>query len=202
LLGLSTSFLGSLPLGIISVLVMDIAAKRTWQSALLAAVGVSAVEYLQAFFAVACTSMFVDYPFLKTVFSILGLPIFLILAYQHLNHSGEVGKKQIGEGFSPFVQGAFVSSLNMAAIPYWILWGGLFLSKGWVVNDWQSLNLFAAGSALGTFLAMVLYIFVGLLFKNALQKYNLFVNRTIGTLFLLLAMLQLWGLLQISGLVG
>ena len=196
LLGLSTSFLGSLPLGIISVLVMELAANRTWRVAVVAAFGVSAVEYFQAFFAVYCVSMFVEYPFLKTVLTVIGLPVFLILAYQHLIHSGKVQKKQLGQNLSPFMQGAFVSSLNMAAVPYWILWGGVFLSNGWLDNNNWSLNLFAVGSAFGTYLAMLCYIFIGLLFKNTLQKYNLFVNRAIGLLFLLLAALQLWSIMS------
>ncbi len=196
LLGFSSSFLGSLPLGIISVLVMEIAATRTWQAAAVAALGVSVVEMGQSFLAVYGAGLFVAYPFLKTVLAGLGLPIFLILALQHLNHSGEVGKKTIGSRYSPFWQGALVSSLNMAAIPYWILWGGVFLANGWVENTKVDIGIFAIGTGLGTCTAMLLYIFVGILFKNQLQRYNLFVNRGIGLLFLAMAGLQLKWLLS------
>jgi threonine/homoserine/homoserine lactone efflux protein len=196
LLGFGTSFLGSLPLGVISGLVMEIAAQKTWRRAMIAAVGVSVVECLQAFLAVYGASFFTDYPFLEILISILGLPIFLILAYQHLSHSGKVAKKQIGENLSPFWQGAFVSSLNMAAFAYWILWGGIFLSQSWLENTVLSITIFALSSGFGTLGAMIVYIFVGSLFKTQLQRYNLLVNRAMGILFLGMAVMQIWNLLK------
>jgi len=196
LLGFSTSFLGSLPLGVISALVMEIAALRSWRIAVMAAIGVSVVECMQAFLAVYGASFFVEYPLLKTLVTVLGLPIFLFLAYQHLSHSGEVQKKQIGEKYSPFWQGALVSSLNMAAFAYWILWGGVFLSNAWVENSPLAIAIFALSSGFGTLGAMLVYIFVGRMFRTQLQKYNLLVNRAIGILFLGMAGLQIWNLLK------
>ncbi|MCP4438591.1 MAG: LysE family transporter [Aureispira sp.] len=195
LLGCLVSFLGSLPVGMISLLVVETTINKNAHEGMQVALGASIIEVIQAFIAINFIALFIEYPSLETAISILSIPIFLLLGWQHIRSDGQMKRKTTRRYTSSFWKGLVVSSLNMLAIPFWILWGGVFMKQGWLIEDTFYLILFSVGVGIGSFLAMLVYILLGVFLSERLQQYNKWVNRFIGVLFLGLATIQIYFIL-------
>lgn len=195
-LGCLMSFLGSLPVGMISLLVVETTINKNAHEGMQVGLGASLVEAIQAFIAISFIALFIAYPTLETLISILSIPIFFILGWQHLSSDGQVKQKTAKNRKSSFWRGIVISSLNMLAIPYWILWGGVFMKQGWLQEDTSYLLVFSVGVGIGTFLAMLVYILLGVFLSERLQQYNKWINRFIGVLFWGLALLQIYFILS------
>jgi len=214
-LGLSTSFLGSLPLGMISIAVLEMTVNRNAMQGAIASVGVGAVEFFQALLAVTFLALFAQYPFLMNGINVISIPIFFIFAYNHFRSDGShraIGQHPVDEPRpdsddvalpkrqplfyrNSFLYGAFISSLNVVVYPFWIIAGGEFMKMGILENENFYIFSFAFGVGIGTTLGMLLYVVVGIFLQKKLQQYNLWMNRIMGTIFLALTILQIYNIL-------
>lgn len=191
-LGWLTSFIGTLPVGIISLIVVEVSSMRGIRQGLGAAAGVSLVESVQTWVAVSLIAVLLHLPWLEKAIYLLSVPIFGFLAYQHLSSKGKVeAKDEIGHVRSGFRKGMMISSLNVVIFPYFFFIGGELIRQGRLIQEQYYILLFAVGAGLGTFVAMAGYALLGVSLKAYLQKYNRWVNRFIGLLFLGIALLQL-----------
>jgi threonine/homoserine/homoserine lactone efflux protein len=191
-LGWLTSFIGTLPVGIISLIVVEVSSMRGIRQGLGAAAGVSLVESVQTWLAVSLIAVLLHLPWLEKAIYLLSVPIFGFLAYQHLSSKGRVeAKDQIAHVRSGFRKGMMISSLNIVIFPYFFFIGGELIRQGRLIQEQYYIWLFAVGAGLGTLVAMAGYALLGVSLKAYLQKYNRWVNRFIGLLFLGIALLQL-----------
>ena len=49
----------------------------------------------------------------------------------------------------------------MLAISYWLVWGSIFIASGKLTPAYSNISIFAIGTGMGTFLAMLLYVLLG-----------------------------------------
>jgi threonine/homoserine/homoserine lactone efflux protein len=205
-LGLSASFLGALPVGLINLTVLNLTINKNSKQGIIASVGVASIEFFQALTAMFLLSLFVSYPVLNTIISMVSIPVFLFFAWNHLSTKEKLSDKameKISDIDLPqqrqkikwyernsFLHGAFISSLNIVVYPYWIIWGGGFITQGLMKSELDHYLIFAFGVSLGTILGLLVYVFLAHILRKKLQKYNLWLNRVIGIVFLGFAGMQ------------
>lgn len=190
-IGLAMSFWGSLPIGMISLLVVETTVNENYRKGLWVALGASLVECIQAFVAIAILGLVAENEelkdLIKQIVTWVAVPILVYLGWGHLKSDGKVKKKaQNKKGLHPLWKGFIISSLNMLAIPYWLVWGSIFMAQGQLIPTYFNMTIFAIGVGIGTFLAMLFYVLLGVFAKERLQGYYVLFNRVVGVLF--------WGL--------
>ncbi|MCH2043344.1 MAG: LysE family translocator [Saprospiraceae bacterium] len=200
IIGLAMSFWGSLPIGMISLLVVETTVNENYRKGLWVALGASLVECVQAFIAIAILGLVAENEelkeLIKQIVTWIAVPILLYLGWGHLKSDGQVKKRaKEKKGLHSFWKGFIISSLNMLAIPYWLVWGSIFMAQGQLIPSYFNITIFATGVGVGTFLAMLFYVLLGVFAKERLQGYYIWFNRVVGVLFWGLAVLLIIQLL-------
>lgn len=198
-LGLLTSFIGSFPLGMLNLTVVNLALQEGWRSALRFALGSSLVEWFQAFAAVMLVSVLQErVSELKFWFTLLSIPIFLILAWQNYSASKQQNdfSKADKRPIPPFRKGLLLSALNVLAYPYWVVLGNVFITQGLPLHGWINVALFSTATAMGAFLALCVFTAASALVRRQAASLNAMASKITAIVFLILAIVMLWSLYQ------
>lgn len=198
LLGFLISLLGTLPLGYLNVISLQIRLEEGSWSMTLFILGIVFVEFfvLKAvgFGAKWLVSqkkllLFID------IFTIVFFSSITFYFYTNIGNEKNFSLSELQLTQFPFVLGMFLNALNFMQWPYW---SGiyLYLFSTEKINPKTNQNsIFILGALLGTFAGMVLFAQTGNYFlidkKAAIGKY---LNIIFAILFLVLAMLQVMNL--------
>lgn len=189
-IGFLISYLGSLPLGVLNLSVVGITVRQGLYAAFLFSIGVIGVEFFQAFVAVWFSQYLLAYPGLEQYVQLLAIPIFLILGAFYFF------KKQAAENemktLSGFKEGIVLSLLNPLAIPFWLFYSVYIGQKGWLTFSQVEIFSFAFGVSQGTLAALMSFAFLSNLIKNQLQFLNKWIDKIIGSVFLLMGFYQIY----------
>ena len=191
LAGLLLSLIGSLPPGLISLLVARVAIQKGQKAALWVAVGASIVEFWQAWFASTAALWLLAHPMIEYWFQWGALVVFgtigiYLLGWAPRPKPLDTGVMQVS-ALQHIGQGALVSLFNLLALPYWFAYCGWLKLNGWWAEGTFSTCLFSTGVGLGTMLALSLYAWAGQKMMERSDSIGRSANRLIGILFLLLA---------------
>lgn len=191
-LGMAMSFAGTLPPGVISMTVMDTAARKSLRDGLIVAGAAAFVEFFQAVVAVLFGSFIMKSEFISTVIQYSAAPLFLLVGLFILlsRHQPHIEQKQTSAATN-VMKGILVSAGNLLVIPFWILWSSYFASNGWIDYSFTTVLIFSTGVTLGTFLALALYAKLGLSIAAKSQKLAFWGRKIIGIIFLLFGAYQL-----------
>ncbi len=200
LAGVVLSLMGSLPPGLISMLVAHTSIHNGLTAALWAALGASLVEFGQAWFASAAALWLLSHPMVEQSFQWIALLIFLLgglylLIWAPVAQPTPPAITQVSP-WQHLGRGALVSLFNLLALPYWLTYCGWLRVNGWWHDGPFSLFFFSLGVGIGTFLALSLYARAAGMMVHRSAQIGLYANRFIGIIFLLLAgkiLLNLFG---------
>lgn len=182
------SFVGSIPVGVLNLTIVDIGLRKSFYQVFLFALAVSFVEYGQGFVALKFSSLFETNPDLSFYIDLISTPVFFILGIIYLRKHGKPPKEK--ETVSDFSKGLILSIVNPLAIPFWVVWGAVSFGKGLVTPDNWSIIIFTFGISAGTFVTLLLY---GLAAKAIIEKIevvNKRINQIIGWTLLILGTIQ------------
>ena len=145
------SFVGSLPFGMINMMVAHTAIEKGLRYALWAAAGAALVEFFQVFIAIKFTWLFTENPATDFWFKLVATVVFFA-AGTYFFFFAKMRRKvpeeqQVNSRRSEFFKGALVSSLNLMVIPFWIFYGTLLAANGLLVKDDQHVLAFSCGTA-------------------------------------------------------
>lgn len=198
LLGFLISVLGTLPLGYLNVISLQIRLEEGSWSMTLFILGIVFVEFFVlkavgfgAKWLVAQKKLllFID------IFTIVFFSSITFYFYTNIGNEKNFSLSELQLTQFPFVLGMFLNALNFMQWPYW---SGiyLYLFSTEKINPKTNQNsIFILGALLGTFAGMVLFAQTGNYFlidkKAAIGKY---LNIIFAILFLVLAMLQVMNL--------
>ncbi len=164
LLGFIVSLLGSLPLGALNITAFSIAVEKGQMEALSFALAVCLIELIVVVF------MFIGMRKLSIsnqTWSWL-LPISLILLLYLSYSSGikvldqkDVPLPVLPEFRSSFLLGLVLSASNPLQFPYWAAWNKTLQARNWFGSSISIPWFYVFGVALGTFLALALFILLG-----------------------------------------
>lgn len=188
--GLIVSFLGTLPLGVLNVTIMDVSMKKGMSPALRFALACALVELVYSYIAVQLTKSIIDFPALKpateliATITLLGMGIYYIRKQNRLNASKQ-------KTVSPFYLGTVLSILNVVAFPFWILYTTLLQGKGIVGLSQHSLVVvYVLGISVGTMAGLLPFAYASRFLTSVVAIYRHRMDRMIGLLFMFLSACQ------------
>lgn len=196
LLGFTVSFLGQLPLGNMSFTSTQIGLQEGFKKAWQFATGVAIVEMIYLRFALTGMDWVTKHRNWFLALGWLTVILFLILGIMAF----VTAKKQQGESKSlvlnnklhRFLLGLMMSALNPVQIPFWFLWTTTLFQMGLLPSSALAFNLFTLGAGTGTIAGLAVYIHGGNWLVNKLNTSNKTLNKIMGIIFILTALLQLW----------
>ncbi len=190
--GLLISLSGSLPLGNLNVGAMQIAAKGTLRKALWFAGGVVVIEmaYLSITLNVLGRFTINEHIF----FFLRGASIVLLLimaigcfaAVKQKEHKNIILNNKLNGA----VLGVTMSAVNPMQVPFWAGWAIYLLSRSLLVNSAAGFSVFVISAGIGTFAALLLFIFAGRRFSALMLRHQRKVNAGMGCLFVIMAIAQ------------
>lgn len=183
------SFLGSIPVGVLNLTIVDIGLRKSVYQVVLFALAVSLVEYAQGFIALKFSSLFETNQNLELYIDLFATPVFFVLGIIYLRKHGKPPKKK--EAISDFGKGLLLSVVNPLAIPFWVAWGTVSFNKQWLTNDNLSIAIFTVGISFGTFVTLILYGLSSKLIIEKIEVVNQRINQIIGWTLIILGMIQI-----------
>lgn len=198
-LGFLVSFLGQLPLGNMSFTSTQICiqegAKKAWQFA----VGVAIVEMIYLRFALTGMDWVVRHRIWFVALGWVTVAMFFvlgILAFRTANRqSGEKKALLLNNRLHRFLLGLMMSALNPVQIPFWFLWTSTFIQTKVLPVEMTAFDLFTFGAGAGTLGGLAVYIHGGNWLVSKMNTSNKTLNKVMGAIFILTALIQLWRML-------
>jgi len=161
ILGLITSFLGSLVPSMLNMTAAKISINKGKKNAIKFAIGASLIVFAQAYVAILFTKYLRANPTFVQSLQKIALIIFAFLSlyfYQQFKKDKKP-KKEVKQKFeNNFMVGIFLSSLNMFSIPFYCGITTAFDVVGWLQFSQLYIFTFVLGSTLGTFLLLYMYL--------------------------------------------
>ena len=187
--GLLISWLGALPLGTLNITAFDVAASQGIQKALLFALAAIFVELVYVRLTIWGSSKIVIKDRWLTYILPLGALLLAFLAVSSFREAATpVTPSEENTHFSilksPVLLGLSLSALNPLQIPFWLTWSKALQAKQLLKNTPQSRSFFILGIGMGTFLALLIFIFLGHSLLQDFEGYTLWVNSILGIIYM------------------
>ena len=199
LLGFLVSFLGQLPLGNMSFTSTQICLQEGFKKAWQFAIGVALIEMVYLRFALTGMDWVTQH---RTWFLALGwvtVVLFLVLGvmafFTAKKQTGDKKSLVLNNKLHRFILGLMMSALNPVQIPFWFLWTTTLFQMGLLPIQPIAFNIFTLGAGLGTIGGLAVYIHGGNWLVTKLNASNKTLNKIMGIIFILTALLQLWRIL-------
>lgn len=202
-IGMLISALGTLPLGTLNIISMQISVAEGYLQAIYFALGVALVEIVY----VRISLVGMDWVRKrKNLFKWLDwIAVIIVVALAVANFIA-AGKPQaahnsiINNHMNRFLFGLMLSAINPVQIPFWFGWSTVLFSKKVLESNKTHYNYYIPGIGLGTLTGLAIFIFGGLLFAKTLEKNSNIVSYIIGGVFTITAIIQIVKILQHKGI--
>ena len=160
--GFIVSFLGSLPMGYLNIIGVEVFSKLEINSLVLYLLGVILIEAVVIYFTVIFANHLAENKkLIKSIdfFAVFFLLLIAFLFYAHSNQ--EVEESNFLEDYihySPFFIGMVLCCLNFLQIPFWMGWNLYLLNAKSISLDLNLKFYYILGTVVGTFFGMLLII--------------------------------------------
>jgi threonine/homoserine/homoserine lactone efflux protein len=189
-LGTLVSFIGTLPLGVLNVTIVRLTLDVGKKAAIQFAVTCAIVEIIYAVAAVELTAAIMRIPALEAITQFISLAALVGIGIYYLRKKA-LDINAVKPVVSPIYQGIVLSFLNVAAIPYWILYTAVLEKASYIhLSFFDQRALYILGISLGTFLGLLVFVIGSQSISPFLMRFQHRMDRYMGILFLLLAVLQ------------
>ena len=200
ILGFFLSFLGQLPLGTMSITATQLSVQESFGNAWKYALGVALMEMAYLRLVLSGMNLIMEHALFFIVLNWITLAFFLILGiWSFMAAQKQDDDKKallLNNRVNRFFLGLSMSALNPAQIPFWFIWAGYFLDRGWLSPGMASFNWFTLGCGLGTVAGLALYMYGGNYLVTRMKAGNKILNKIMGIVFILAAIAQLYRLLK------
>lgn len=198
-MGFLVSFLGQLPLGNMSFTSTQIAIQEGIRSAWKYAAGVAIVEMFYLRIALTGMDWVVQHRVLFIILGWLTVLMFLLLGVMAFMTARKQDAKKkallLNNKLDRFVLGVTMSALNPIQIPFWFLWSSTLVQNKVLPIETIPFNLFTAGAGAGTLAGLAVYIHGGNWLVAKMNTSNKTLNKIMGVVFLITALIQLYRML-------
>ncbi len=199
-MGMTVSFLGSLPLGTLNIAAMQISITDGYIAALWFSTGSLLTEIIYVRISlVAMDKIRKQEKVLKmlewvTLFIIVALAVSSFMAAAKNNaHAKNI---LLSNTMHRFFLGFLMSAVNPVQIPFWFGWSTVLFQKKVLLPRNDHYNIYILGIGLGTLFGNCVFIFGGQLIVDKLNANQNILNWVIGGIFALTALIQLWKMLK------
>ncbi len=191
-LGYVMAFLSLTPPGMLNMTSVRTALEKGPRSGMWFALGAAIVVIPQAFIALVFARFFAEHPEVVERLNYAGLAVLFLLSVAFFF---QARKKFKGEGSrkkgKSFVVGLLMSSMNMLAIPFYLVLSSVLENRGLLVTEQPYINLFVTGVFLGAFSLFMVYVKFAAVIQKRAQFIARNINYILSALFLVLGILTL-----------
>lgn len=195
LVGFLVSFVGSIPLGYLNVIGLQIYNKLGINNVILYLFGVISIEAFVVYFTLIFSERLSNQRKLIKIIDGLSIFFMLLLAYSFYSqsHTGTSSSDMTTEYFDfyPYLIGMIFSIFNFIQIPFWIGWN-LYLIHGKFISVERNYKLlYVLGALIGTYLGMLALILgLNLVVENSEKISKYFFSTLIPLFFQAMAFFQ------------
>jgi len=162
-LGLIIALVGVVPPGLLNMTAAKISLKEGYSRGIMFSVGVCLIVIAQTYLAVIFARYLSNHPDVIDILQRVALVIFVLITVYYLIFAKSESKpdsvNNVKSKHSRLFFGMFLSCLNVFPIPYQAYMSITLASFGWLTFDMTSIAAYVAGSAMGTFVMLYVYIF-------------------------------------------
>ncbi len=198
-LGWLISFLGQLPLGSTSITATQIRVNEGLKPALQFTWGVVIVEMVYLRIALSGMDWIYQHPTIYNGIGWVTVVFFFIIGGISIRSAmvqkGEHKSPILNNNLHRFVLGITMCAMNMAQVPFWVLWSGYMLEWKFMQAESMQYNVFTLGGGLGTITGLLTYIYGGNYLINRLKVSNKTLMIVMGVIFLFAGTAQGWRML-------
>ena len=191
-LGLFIALIGVIPPGLLNMTAAKISLKDGASRGIIFSIGVCVIVSVQTLIATFFARYLSNHPDVVDILQRVAFVIFVLITIYFLKLAQKQPKPkldtEIKSKHSCFFQGMFLSSLNVFPIPYQAYMTITIASFGWMDFEPVSIGSYVAGSAMGTFIMLYVYIFFFDKIKNKSFTTQQNMNYIIGTITALVAL--------------
>ena len=157
--GFLVSFLGSLPLGYLNIVGVEVFSKLGLRSLVSFLLGVIIIQTMVVYFTVIFANQLVNNKKLMKAIDFFAIFFLLLLAYLFYAYSGQTAQKhnylhQYVQ-YSPFIIGMVLCGLNFLQIPFWVGWNLYLMNANHISLVGKLKFHYLLGTLLGTFFGML-----------------------------------------------
>jgi threonine/homoserine/homoserine lactone efflux protein len=193
-LGFTSSFIGTLPLGMLNLTILQLSLANRQNQAIAFSLGATVIEFAQILITLLGMNVLLTIPQLSNIFSIISIPILIYLAVQNLKKGSHTEGEQLTPK-STFYQGIVLGFANVIVYPFWLLWGNIFVQNGWLMPTPTAYFYFSFAAAIGTFGAFLFFILMGKILWKRLTRLQGMIDKLIAFTFLGFAAFQFYTVL-------
>lgn len=157
--GLLVSFLGSLPLGYLNIIGVEVFSTLGINALVYYLFGVILVEAFVIYFTVIFANQLVENQKTLKFINFFAVFFFLLLAYAFYSHSNQTLEKHnyLGDYIqhSPFLIGMVLCGLNFLQIPFWTGWNLYLMNANYISLISKLKFYYISGIVVGTFFGML-----------------------------------------------
>ena len=202
--GLLISFLGTLPMGTLNIVAMQIAVQESIIQAFYYSLGCIVVEIVYVRLSLVGISWIRKQEKIMKAMEWITLGILVALAvgsFLAASKSGGGNKSAfLNNNMHRFLLGMLMSALNPVQIPFWFGWSTVLFSKKILEPKNSQYNIYIIGIGLGTLLGHSLFILGGDWVVSKINNSEQYINWVIGSIFSITAVIQLIRIIKGKGI--
>ena len=174
-IGFLVSFIGSIPLGYLNLIGLEIYSKSGLNDLLFFLSGVVSIETFVIYFTLVFANQLIKNKRLIKIIDFFSIGFLFVLAflfYFNFNQS-EVSHVDLNKYlvYSPFVIGVLLNCINFLQIPFWTSWNLYLLNGNYIIIEKKLKYYYIAGTLIGIFLGMFSLIII---LQTVFEKINQF----------------------------
>jgi threonine/homoserine/homoserine lactone efflux protein len=182
--GFIVSFVGSLPLGYLNIIGVEVFSKFGMNSLVFYLFGVISIEAVVIYFTVIFANQLVNNKKLMKSIDFFAVFFLLLLAYLFYAHSNQTADEHnyLEEyvQYSPFLIGLVLCGLNFLQIPFWVGWNLYLMNANHIALGRKLRFYYIFGTLLGTFCGML----AAIVMLASLSKFTLSFSKYIMPVFI------------------
>ncbi len=202
--GMMISFLGTLPIGTMNVITMQIGIQETLENAYYFAAGAMLVEIIYVRVSLVAIDWILKRQKLMKYMEWATFIVILALAIGSFTAAakGDGSSKSVflDNNIHRFLLGMMMNALNPVQIPFWFGWSTVLFSKNILEAKPVFYNIYVIGIGIGTMLGKTIYIIGGPWLVGKITNAQQYINWVIGGIFTLTAIIQLIRILRNKGI--
>lgn len=186
------SFIGSLPIGLITLTITQKTIEKGKRSGLLISLGATIMEFGYTYLALISLDFLTKNIEVGSYIKIFAIVLFMVLGiYYFFKKPSPKLKQTKAYDYFDFLRGAIVGLMNVLIFPFWIFLGIWLESNGMFFESQTSIITFSFGATIGAFLAFLVYIWFSGVIEKKVAIINQYTNKVVGAIFLGLGVFQL-----------
>jgi hypothetical protein len=162
--GFLVSFIGSIPLGYLNLVGLEIYSKSGLHNLVFFLFGVVFIETFVIYFTLLFAKQLVENKKLMKVIDFFAVLFMFVLAYLFYSNANQITNSRLNLShylmYSPFVIGVILNCFNFLQVPFWTSWNLYLINGKYITTENKLKYYYIAGTLIGIFLGMLSLILI------------------------------------------